>query len=165
LSFFFARCQANGLYETRKFDKIYGQIELILRGEILKQIVQIDNVLKEQIITLENNCEAICNELERKYQQEFRRFCHKIVIELIRIKNGQPTTNQDLLEADYESFIEIGVEYDGEYYPNSYIPIWKCKMEWFQKIGYLTRRTIPQLEKMISAIAGEMLEDIIENEK
>ncbi|MDP4108026.1 MAG: hypothetical protein Q8935_24185, partial [Bacillota bacterium] len=58
-----------------------------------------------------------------------------------------------------ESFIEVGIEHDEEYYPNAYIPIWKCKGEWFQKIGYLTRRNNEQLNSMISSLVKEMLAD------
>jgi hypothetical protein len=125
----------------------------------LKQIIQVDDEQKQKIILLEEECEAICRNLESKYQPEFKRHNQQLVIELIRKKKGKPTTAMDILEIDYESFIEVGIEQAEEYYPNAYIPIWKCKGEWFQKIGYLTRRTTGQLEEMVSSIVNEMLAD------
>lgn len=132
---------------------------MIHRGEILKQIIQVDDELKTKIMILENECELISKTIEHKYQHEFKRFNEQLVIELIRKKKGKIASEADLLEIDYESFIEIGLEHGDEYYPNAYIPIWKCKGEWFQKIGYLTRRSIDQLEKIMSSLVEEMLED------
>jgi hypothetical protein len=108
---------------------------------------------------LEKKCELICRGLEQKYQSEFNQHNQQLVIEFMRTLNGQTVTNQNLLDINYESSIEIGVEQDDEYYPNTTIPIWKCKSEWFQKIGYLTRRDANQLEEMISSIVMEMLDD------
>ena len=125
----------------------------------MKQIIQVNDEQKQKIIELEKKCEAICLALEQKYQSEFKRLDQQLVIELIRMKKGKPTTDLDILEIDYESFIEVGIEHDEEYYPNAYIPIWKCKGEWFQKIGYLTRRSTLQLEDMVSSIVKEMLSD------
>jgi signal recognition particle subunit SEC65 len=135
------------------------QIESNHRGDILKQIIQIDDEQKQKIIEIEKECEIICHELEEKYQPEFKNNDKQLVIELIRKKKGKLATALDILEADYESFIEVGIEHEEEYYPNAYIPIWKCKGEWFQKIGYLTRRTKEQLNIMISSLVKEMLAD------
>lgn len=135
------------------------------RGEILKQIIPVNDELKEKIIEIEDNSEIICKHLVAKYQPKFRDFDAQVVIELIRIKSGKPVSNRELLEGDYESFIEIGFDQRGEYYPNSRIPIWKCKTEWFQKIGYVTRRNAEQLEMMISQLVLEMMEDLKRDEK
>lgn len=135
------------------------QIELNCRGDILKQIIQVNDEQKQKIIELEKKCEAICLVLEQKYQPEFKRLDQQLVIELIRKKKGKLTTDLDILEIDYESFIEVGIEYNEEYFPNAYIPIWKCKGEWFQKIGYLTRRSTQQLEDIVSLLVKEMLSD------
>jgi hypothetical protein len=135
------------------------QIESNHRGDILKQIIQIDDEQKRKIIEIEKECEIICQELEGKFQPEFTNNDKQLVIELIRKKKGKLATALDILEVDYESFIEVGIEHDEEYYPNAYIPIWKCKGEWFQKIGYLTRRTKEQLVIMISSLVKEMLVD------
>jgi hypothetical protein len=129
------------------------------RGDILKQIIQVDDEQKRKIIELEQECEAIGKTLVPKYQPEFKRLDQQLVIELIRKKKGKYVTVLNILDIDYESFIEIGIEQGEEYYPNAYIPIWKCKSEWFQKIGYLTRRTPEQLENMISSLVVEMLAD------
>jgi hypothetical protein len=126
----------------------------------LKQIIQLDSKLEKEIILLEKECELICQKLEQVIQAENEKNDKRIIIELIRIKNGKSTFATDVFEADYESFIELGFEHDGEYFPNGYIPIWKCKTEWFQKIGYLTNRSLDELEKIIGLIANEVLDDI-----
>jgi hypothetical protein len=149
--------QAFGLYEGLKFDKMNKQIDF--RGEGLKQIIHLEKQLEEDIIYLEKNCDIICRRLEQKFQAKFEQCGHRIVIELIRIKNGKNACALDVFESDYESFIEVGLEHDNEYFPNCYIPLWKCKTEWFQKIGYLTKRNTSEIEKIIDLIAFEMLED------
>jgi hypothetical protein len=135
------------------------RIELNHRGDILKQIIQIDDEQKQKIMAIEKECEIICRELGEKYQPEFNKMDKQLIIELIRKKKGKPAAATDILETDYESFIEVGIEHDEEYYPNAYIPIWKCKGEWFQKIGYLTRRNNEQLNSIISSLVKEMLAD------
>lgn len=126
----------------------------------MNQIIHLDNQLEEDIILFEKDCEIICGKLEQKFQAKFGQAEKQIVIELIRIKNGNSAGPLDVFNDDYESFIELGLEYDGEYYPNCYIPLWKCKTEWFLKTGYLTNRNINEIEKIIGLIANEMLEDI-----
>jgi hypothetical protein len=123
----------------------------------LKQIIHLDNQLENEIIHFEKECELICQKLEQIIQAENDK---RIIIELIRIKNGKSAVATDVFEADYESFIELGFEHNGEYFPNGYIPIWKCKTEWFQKIGYLTNRSLDELEKIIGLIANEVLDEI-----
>lgn len=143
----------------QKFDKMNRQIELTLRGENLKQIIQINDEVKKEILEIENACIHICRKLEQQYQPNFKKVNKHLVIELMRIKNGKGACDTEFLENNYESFIEIGIEYHGEYYPNEYIPIWKCKTEWFQKIGYLTRKTTTELERIMNLTVKEMLED------
>jgi hypothetical protein len=126
----------------------------------LKQIIHLDNQLEKEIIHLEKECEIICQKLEQVIQAENEQNDIRIIIELIRIKNGKSASSTDVFETDYESFIELGFEHNGEYFPNGYIPIWKCKTEWFQKIGYLTNRSSDELEKIIGLIANEVLDDI-----
>jgi hypothetical protein len=126
----------------------------------LNQIIHLDKQLEEDIIQFERDCEIICRKLEQKFQAKFEQLDPQIVIELIRIKNGKSAGSLDVFEDDYESFIELGLEHEGEYFPNSYIPLWKCKTEWFLKIGYLTNRNLNEIEKIIALIANEMLEDI-----
>jgi hypothetical protein len=145
--------------EVKNSIKLNKQIRLIHRGDNLKQIIQIDDEQKQRIIEIEKECEKICLELGEKFQSEFQKVDKQLVIELIRKKKGKLATALDILETDYESFIEVGIERGEEYYPNAYIPIWKCKGEWFQKIGYLTRRTKEQLTNMTFSIIKEMLDD------
>jgi hypothetical protein len=126
----------------------------------LKQIIHLDDQLEKEIILLEKECEIICHKLEQEIQAEFVEIGKRIVIELIRMKNGKCVDALNVFEANYESFIELGFETNGEYFPNGYIPIWKCKSEWFQNIGYLTNRSLEELEKIIGLIVKEILEDI-----
>jgi hypothetical protein len=123
----------------------------------LKQIIKINDEQTQKIHEIEEACETICRKLEQKYQKEFQRMNQHLVIELIRKKKGKPAVASDILEIDYESFIEIGIEHDEEYFPNAYIPIWKCKGEWFQKIGYLTKKTQEQLSTMVLSLVKEMI--------
>lgn len=125
----------------------------------MKQIIQFDEELREKINCFEKASEKICRELKQQYQQEFENVGQRIVIELIRIKNGKSAINEDIFEDHYESFVEIGVEQGSEYYPNGYIPIWKVKTEWFQKVGYLTNHDVVEMEYMVHSIVREMLED------
>ncbi|MDP4083583.1 MAG: hypothetical protein Q8934_03100 [Bacillota bacterium] len=125
----------------------------------MKQVIQLDQQLKERILNMETEFETICKKLEKANQKYFERYEYQIVIELIRVKSGKGAKSLDIFEDDYESFIEIGIEHEGEYYPNTYIPIWKCKTEWFQKIGYLTKQNNVDLENKLQLIIKEMLED------
>lgn len=125
----------------------------------MKQIIQVDDELKEKIIELEFEIEELCRKLEQQYQPEFTKKNQKLVIELLRRINGKAATNTDSLENSYESFIEIGFEKGEDYFPNTSIPVWKCKSEWFQKIGYLTNKNNMQLEKMILSFIKEMLDE------
>lgn len=126
----------------------------------MKQIIQLDNQLMDTIIHLERECQTICEELEQEYRKVFEEYNHKLIIELTRIKNCKNAERKDLFEDGYESFIEIGIEQEGEYFPNSYIPIWKCKTEWFQKIGYLTKQNKVSLQSKAKLIINEILEDV-----
>lgn len=125
----------------------------------MKQIIQVDDNLKKKIIDLEIAVEALCQKLEQKFQPEFKNNGRYLVIELLRTKNGEVTTNEEILENYYESSVEIGIEHGEEYFPNTSIPVWKCKTEWFQKIGYLTNKNTMELQKMISSLVMEMLDD------
>jgi hypothetical protein len=59
----------------------------------------------------------------------------------------------------YQSFIEVGIEKDEEFYPNAYIPIWRCKKDFFQKIGYFTNFDIEGIRCKIMLIIEEMLQE------
>ncbi len=135
------------------------QIGLILWGGMLKQIIQFDNLLQEKITTFETRLEKICVELCQTYQAKFEKSGKCLVIELIRIQNGKNADQIDVFEDNYESFIEIGIEMETEYYPNGYIPIWKVKTEWFQKMGYLTHHNEEEIRHILHSMVAEMLED------
>lgn len=125
----------------------------------MQQIIQFDNELRDKIKSFEMGSERISQELMRKYKADFEAFGQRIVIELIRIQNGQSAHNIDMFEDDYESFIEVGIENGTEYYPNGYIPIWKVKTEWFQKVGYLTDHDEAEIEFIVLSLVQEMLEE------
>lgn len=126
----------------------------------MKQIIHLDKQLEEKLILFEEKCEVICRKLEQNVQAEFEHHNHRIVIELVRLNKGKIVSDIDVFEDDYESFIELGLEQNEEYYPNGYIPLWKCKTEWFQKIGYMTNRSLDEIEKIILLIVNEILEDV-----
>lgn len=147
------------IYARYPIINMIKQNQMIFRGGILMQIIQPDDENKKEIIKLEQDCEDLCQKLVQKFQHEFIKKGQHIVIELVRTTKGRALKKHDVFENDNESYIEIGLEYSGEYYPNGYIPIWKFKTEWFQKIGYVTRRDTDQLEKIISSIVMEILNE------
>ncbi|NHM29335.1 hypothetical protein [Neobacillus terrae] len=124
----------------------------------MKQIVDFDSQLKDKILLLENECQKICEKYKAIYFEKFQ-LGKGLLVDVIRIRKGKSADQDDLFEEDYESFIEIGLEHEGEYYPDGYIPLWKCKSEWLQMTGYLTNRSLSQIEATVSALLTEMLED------
>jgi hypothetical protein len=135
------------------------------RGETLKQFIQFDEHLRDKIIHLENSCEEVSKSLLTQFQPVFENYGQRLIVELVRSKKGRESSRDELFDEDYESFIEIGIESDGEYFPNGYIPLWKCKSEWFEKIGYMTRRSAETIKEQIEAIVIEMHEEIEDSER
>ncbi|MGG5253937.1 hypothetical protein ACQYAD_10605 [Neobacillus sp. SM06] len=127
----------------------------------MKQIIQFDNPLRDKIHFFEIKLEKICADLRQAYQAKFEKSGKRLVIELIRNQNRKNAHQIDVFADKYESFIEIGIEIGTEYYPNGYIPIWKVKTEWFQKIGYLSNHSEVEIQHMIHSMVVEMLEDQI----
>jgi len=125
----------------------------------LEQIIHFDDQLRERILEMERACENLCGTLQGKFQPYFDLRVQKLVLELIRSKKGKRLKAGEYFENDYESFIEIGMENENDYYPNGYIPLWKCKEEWFQKTGYLTDKSINDISDMIEAMVTEIIED------
>ncbi|WP_053599209.1 hypothetical protein [Bacillus sp. FJAT-18017] len=125
----------------------------------LKHIIHFDNKLKEEIKNLEAGCVQVCISVCNEYQPHFKEREQQLVLELMRTQKGNRKADKDCFEDEYESFIEIGIEQDEDYFPNGYIPIWKCKEEWFQKTGYLTDKNLNELEEVLRAMVLEMLED------
>ncbi|WP_059170786.1 hypothetical protein [Bacillus sp. FJAT-27445] len=126
----------------------------------MKQIIHFDDRLKEVILDLESACERVCKALQTRYQPEFAALGQKLVLELIRSKKGKKQPEGECFNDDYESFIEIGLENEEDYFPNGYIPVWKCKEEWFQKTGYLTEKDENKIQEMAEAMVKEMLEEL-----
>ncbi|WP_409270360.1 hypothetical protein V1499_13130 [Neobacillus sp. SCS-31] len=126
----------------------------------MKQIIHFDEQLKEEILKLEDACVNICHSLQEKYQPEFEVHDQRLILELIRSKKGKKQPKGLCFEDDYESFIEIGIEQDDDYFPNGYFPIWKCKEEWFQKTGFLTEKDDAQIRAILEEMVKEMLEEM-----
>jgi hypothetical protein len=129
------------------------------RGDNLLQVVEFTKQLKDQIIRLENECEKISMRLEEQYIGQFQDLGVQLMIECIRSVKGKSAQPSQAFENNYESFIEIGIEREDEYFPNAYIPIWRCKKELFQETGYLTKYNTIEIEKKITLIIKEMLQE------
>ncbi|MBS4190885.1 hypothetical protein KHA94_11895 [Bacillus sp. FJAT-49705] len=125
----------------------------------MKQIVHLNDQIRNEVTSIEAECELLGNRLKQIYKDDFLRINELVVIELIREKKGKPASKVDIYNTCYESYIEIGVEKDNVYFPNAYIPIWKCKQEMFHTVGYLINLNIQALEKKMKRIILEMWED------
>lgn len=126
---------------------------------MVKQIIQLDDELKAHIHVLVAEGEKVCKKLTVEYQADFETLNQRLVIEVIRIQNGKSARTLDVFENNYECFIEVGIEEGDEYYPNGYIPIWKVRTEWFQKVGYLMDHNFDEIEAIITSIVEEMLDE------
>ncbi|MBA4537744.1 hypothetical protein H1Z61_11540 [Bacillus aquiflavi] len=125
----------------------------------MKQFFDLNETLSKEVEKIENECELVSEQLKTAFKQSFASFNEKLVIELTRSIKGRQAKKQEIFKEDYESFIEIGLEYNGQYFPNAYIPVWKCKKELFQYIGYLTKYEPIQIKEKMISILNEMLED------
>lgn len=123
------------------------------------QVVDFNEQLEEHIMNLEQACAIIAIKLEEKFRSDFQKIGVDIVVDFIRTVRGQKAEKDDVFVEHYESFIEIGFEEEYEYFPNTYIPIWKIKKEMFQGIGYLTRDGLKDIEGKVECILTEMLQD------
>lgn len=129
------------------------------RGDNLLQVIEFNKQLKSKIIELENESTIICKKLEQQYREEFQKLGTEITVECLRTLKGQLTEQINVFEEHYESFVEIGIEEDDEYFPNAHIPIWKCKKEMFQQIGYLTKNSSSALENKMNCMIQEILHE------
>lgn len=109
---------------------------------------------------MEDKCEKVADQISHKYSTAFIEKNQKLIIEVVRGKKGGFASQQHVFDEFYESYLEIGIENEGEYYPNGYLPIWKCKSEWFEKIGYLTNRSLEEIQGDMEAIVLEMIEGL-----
>jgi len=128
----------------------------------LLQVVELNEQLRDYILNLETASSVICSRLEERYRQEFEKFGVEISIEFLRTRKGKMGESNQIFEEHYESYIEIGIEEEQEYFPNAYIPIWRCRKEMFQNIGYLTKNDPTTIEKKINCLVEEMIHDRIE---
>ncbi|GEM_PF-6367774 len=126
------------------------------------QVVELNEQLRDYILNLETASSVICSRLEERYRQEFEKFGVEISIEFLRTRKGKMGESNQIFEEHYESYIEIGIEEEQEYFPNAYIPIWRCRKEMFQNIGYLTKNDPTTIEKKINCLVEEMIHDRIE---
>lgn len=120
------------------------------------QIVHFDENLKNEVFHIENNCEKLCKMVEQQFEQRFFQIGMEVSVELLRTFKGKQADKGQIFFPGYESFIEIGLIKENEYFPNAYIPIWKCKNEMFYQIGYLTRFDIKNIEMKLNHILNEV---------
>lgn len=125
----------------------------------MKQIIHLNEQIRQEIISIEAECERLGEKLKEKYKSDFELINERIVIELIREIKGKAAARDDIFIVNYESYLELGVEKENMYFPNVYIPVWKCKNEMFHNIGLLMEGNIQALEKKIQKIISEMCED------
>ncbi|KAB2338165.1 hypothetical protein F7731_00915 [Cytobacillus depressus] len=125
----------------------------------MKLIVDLNEQIKKDIAKLEEECEQIGKKLQTMYKQKFNALNEQFIIELIREIKGKQATDEDIFSDRYESYLELGVEKNGMYFPNSSIPIWKCKAEMFHKVGYLMKLSIPSLEAKLKNLIIDIFED------
>ncbi|MEK5106172.1 hypothetical protein MHI57_05315 [Cytobacillus sp. FSL K6-0129] len=118
----------------------------------MRQIVQMNDNMKKEVVQVEQTCEMLIAEMLRHYKQH-----EHLVIEFIRCKKGKEAQHDQCLESDYQSFIEVGLEEEDEYFPHGYIPVWKCKQEEFQKIGYITDDTYEIIKNKLSNMIEETI--------
>lgn len=125
----------------------------------MKQISHLNEQIRQDIIDIEQECERLGQKLQTAYKEDFYDLKEEIVIELIRKVKGRPATREDIFNDNYESYLEVGVEKEDVYFPNAYIPVWKCKREMFHTIGLLMNENLVFLEKKLKKIITEMHED------
>ncbi|MDE3839254.1 hypothetical protein C0966_07795 [Bacillus methanolicus] len=125
----------------------------------MKQIFQLDDKLKTEIIEFEKSCEQICMRQQKKFEDLFKKKGKRLTVELIREKKGKIAAANEIFEENYESYIETGIEEDGEYFPDAYIPVWKCKKDWFQTVGYVNEDPPSAIETKLEKMILEMLEE------
>ncbi|MCM3401688.1 MULTISPECIES: hypothetical protein [Cytobacillus] len=131
----------------------------------MKQIVELNEQTRNQISAIEQKCEKLAEKLLNNYKTDFQTGGENLVVDLIRTIKGRSASENDVFKVDYESILELGIETEEDFYPNAYIPIWKCKQEMFHSVGYLTNLDIDSIEKKMMIMIEEMLADREEGEK
>lgn len=131
----------------------------------MKQVVKLNEESRRQISDIEQKCEQLAEKLLNKYKTDFQTEEENLAVDLVRTIKGRHASENDVFENDYESILELGIETEDEFFPNAYIPIWKCKQEMFHSVGYLTNLDIDSIEKRMMLMIEEMLADRVEGEK
>ncbi|MBG9590693.1 hypothetical protein [Cytobacillus firmus] len=131
----------------------------------MKQVVKLNEETRRQISDIEQKCEKLAEKLLNKYKTDFQTEEENLAVDLVRTIKGRHASENDVFENDYESILELGIETEDEFFPNAYIPIWKCKQEMFHSVGYLTNLDIDSIEKKMMLMIEEMLADRVEGEK
>jgi hypothetical protein len=131
----------------------------------LKQVVKLNEETRRQVSDIEQKCEKLAKKLLNKYKTDFQTEEETLAVDLVRTIKGRRASENDVFENDYESILELGIETEDEFFPNAYIPIWKCKQEMFHSVGYLTNLDIDSIEKKMMLMIEEMLADRVEGEK
>jgi hypothetical protein len=127
--------------------------------------VELNEQTRNQISDIEQKCEKLAEKLLNNYKTDFQTGGENLVVDLIRTIKGRSASENDVFKVDYESILELGIETEDDFYPNAYIPIWKCKQEMFHSVGYLTNLDIDSIEKKMMIMIEEMLADREEGEK
>lgn len=130
----------------------------------MKQVVKLNEEIRRQISDIEQKCEKLAEKLLNTYKTDFQTEEGNLVVDLVRTIKGRRASEDDVFEVDYESILELGIETEDEFFPNAYIPIWKCKQEMFHSVGYLTNLDIVSIEKKMILMIEEMLSDCEEGE-
>lgn len=126
----------------------------------MKQITTLDEDIRTKVVQLENTCEQMINKVKQLLHTTDIEDDREIIVEFIRLRKGSLAKQDEIFDNDYESLIEIGLEINEEYYPNAYIPIWKCKSEWFERLGYMTNDQPNELESKICKMIQEIIAEI-----
>ncbi|KAF0826132.1 hypothetical protein V7200_14305 [Cytobacillus firmus] len=131
----------------------------------MKQVVKLNEETRRQISNIEQKCEELAEKLFHKYKTDFQTEEENLAVDLVRTIKGRHASENEVFEIDYESILELGIETEDDFFPNAYIPIWKCKQEMFHSVGYLTNLDIDSIEKKMLIMIEEMLADREEGEK
>ena len=128
----------------------------------MKPVLDLNETVRSRVQRLEQECERICGKILNEYHHKFSQLGVTLNVELVRIRKQYEVNQEQMFSKDYHSFIEIGLVKNNEYITNTVLPVWKCKEEWFNLIGYMTESSGETLEQNIKAVIQEMLYDLKE---
>ena len=99
----------------------------------MKQIIHLNEQIRQEIISIEAECERLGEKLKEKYKNDFEIINERIVIELIREIKGKAAARDDIFIVNYESYLELGVEKENMYFVWSNDPLIKRKIVYSDK--------------------------------